>query len=66
MGNAATSKKGDPAENGMSLNFFYFGIDLQTGYGRLYNKFRRIGVPTRDSISRRILKLCVLGRVEAR
>ena len=29
-------------------------------------KFRRSGVPTRDSFSRGILKVCVLGRVEAR
>ena len=32
----------------------------------LFSKFRRIGVPTRDSFSRRILKACNLGRVEAR
>ena len=30
------------------------------------SKFRRIGVPTRDSFSRRILKACNLGQVKAR
>ena len=32
----------------------------------LESKFWRSGVPTRDSSSRRILKLCNLGRVEAK
>ena len=32
----------------------------------LHTKFRRIGVPTRYSFSRRILKVCNLGQVEAR
>ena len=30
------------------------------------NKFRRIGVPTRDSFSSRVLKVCNLSQVEAR
>ena len=32
----------------------------------LYDKFQRIEVPTRDSFSSRILKVCNLSRVEAR
>ena len=35
-------------------------------FGCLPCKFRRSGVPTQDSFSRRILKVCVLSRVEAR
>ena len=35
----------------------------QTG---IINKFRQSGLPTRDSLSRRILKVCALSRVEAR
>ena len=40
--------------------------NLQIWYPDVPYKFRRIGVPTRDSNSRRIFKLCVLGRVKAR
>ena len=41
----------------ISLQYCLFGLNT---------KFRRIGVPTRDSFSRRILKASNLGRVEAR
>ena len=33
---------------------------------RFQSKFRRIGVPTRDSFSSRVLKVCNPSRVEAR
>ena len=35
------------------------------GRGLLIIKYRRIGVPTRDSLSSRIIKVCSLSRVEA-
>ena len=38
-----------------------WGMAIKVG-----SKFRRIGVPTQDSFSSRVLKVCNLGRVEAR
>ena len=43
-----------------------FLAHLATRNKILQLKFRRSGVPTRDSFSRRILKVCVLGWVKAR
>ena len=48
------------------LNRSYSAISGKAKKLKLRIKFRRIGVPIRDSSSRRILKVCDLSRVEAK
>ena len=50
----------------LQLNFIVPNYFLRISkLGSEVSKFRQSGVPTRDSLSRRILKVCALSRVKA-